>query len=228
LKTEQSAALEAALATQLLQSCRTSMSTTTTLQTGKAANMQRSSLPPSLQASTGSSLLPQVRMLPALFALQALAAKQHQLLLQVHQQASSCFSSSTSSTVGRVPSEAEVAWALSMVKSRTFGRPLQEQQQQQQQQYADAGSALLPPHVSCETGSAVTSRREAVVEEGLASGSKQLLQTLPRTLEAQQTEEVEQDGEASDILLLMVPFIDMVNHAQDSNCLFGINWDVGR
>jgi hypothetical protein len=43
---------------------------------------------------------------------------------------------------------------------------------------------------------------------------------------AKAAQELEQDD--SGVFLLMAPYIDMINHAQDNNCVFGIDNDGQR
>lgn len=101
----------------------------------------------------------------------------------------------------------DIAWALSMVKSRTFGRVLEHNQciNKQLNKEADA----LHPAASLQEQQQACDRFQ---ELGSLQGG-------------QHHGELEPDE--SDIVLLMVPFVDMINHCQQQNCSFGVHWQNG-
>lgn len=104
---------------------------------------------------------------------------------------------SGSSSSSSAPSEQDIAWALSMVKSRTFG---QQRQQQPTEHTAHYNTNSMPT-------AAATAAAAAVAGE-LDAGN---------------------DGDdESNVVLVLVPFVDMINHAPDSNCRFGLNWHSSR
>jgi hypothetical protein len=143
--------------------------------------------------------------------LQALAHKQRELLQQVQQACAPLYSSSSSSSSSvPPPAESDVAWALSMVKSRTFGRQLQPQQQHQQQQQHGGGS-IQNQHASSQSLSAAAAAH------------------IPAAAAAAAAAELEPDDGDDDgnVVLLMVPYIDMINHSPHNNCNFGLDWDNG-
>jgi hypothetical protein len=131
--------------------------------------------------------------------LQSLAGKQQQLLQTVQQQCQAaaglqdCLSytaysdgSPNDSSSSSSSCQPDYAWALSMVKSRTFGQKLAA---------AKVGTSALG-----EPSTAAAAAKAA--------------------------QELEQDD--SGVFLLMAPYIDMINHAQDNNCVFGIDNDGQR
>lgn len=98
--------------------------------------------------------------------------------------------SSSSSSHEFAPSQADYAWALSMVKSRTFGQKLSPAT------YSDAAEAA------------------AATGAGAAAAGAAAAQEL--------------EGDGSNVFLLMAPYIDMINHAQQNTCVFGIDASNNR
>ncbi|WIA15539.1 hypothetical protein OEZ85_002173 [Tetradesmus obliquus] len=133
----------------------------------------------------------------------ALAQKQRELLHEVQQACEPLYtgsSSSSNSSSMQAPAAGDVAWALSMVKSRTFGRQLP--QQQQQQHNAGSPAQRAPPQ-----GPAAAEPAAAAAAAELEPGGS--------------------DDDDSNVVLLMVPFIDMINHSPANNCSFSCDWSNG-
>lgn len=133
--------------------------------------------------------------------LQNLAASHRQLLQDVQQHCSRLPSVAAAAAV----TPDDITWALSMVKSRTFARALP----QQQQPVSDSSQGIS----SVNTSESQSSRQS----QGLASNR----------LDEQQLDSRQQemyDDDEADIMLLMVPFVDMINHAPESNCAFNLDW----
>uniref|UniRef100_A0A383V6P8 SET domain-containing protein n=1 Tax=Tetradesmus obliquus TaxID=3088 RepID=A0A383V6P8_TETOB len=130
----------------------------------------------------------------------ALAQKQRELLHEVQQACEPLYtgSSSSNSSSMQAPAADDVAWALSMVKSRTFGRQLP----QQQQHNAGSPAQRAPPQ-----GPAAAEPAAAAAAAELEPGGS--------------------DDDDSNVVLLMVPFIDMINHSPANNCSFSCGWSNG-
>ncbi|KAF6266327.1 hypothetical protein COO60DRAFT_447276 [Scenedesmus sp. NREL 46B-D3] len=152
----------------------------------------------------------------------ALAHKHRELLQQVQQECAvlytsssgqqavttadrGCSSSSSGSSTTLTVTDQDVAWALSLVKSRTFGRQLQQQQQQQQ---VPARGSQQP--VSKEAAAAAAG-------EGAPAAAAAAAAEL----------EPGRDGDDSEVVLLMVPYVDMINHSPCNNCSFDVDWSKG-
>jgi ribosomal protein L12E/L44/L45/RPP1/RPP2 len=143
--------------------------------------------------------------MPSLLSLQILANKQRQLLHTVQQQCQAAGlqplfapKRSTTSTSSSSSLQPDYAWALSMVKSRTFGQKLP----QLVAQAATAAGAAAPAAAPWAAAAAAPSAAAAAAQE------------------------LEDDD--SGVVLLMAPYIDMINHAPDNNCIFGIDPDDRR
>ncbi|KAF8057906.1 DEGP5 [Scenedesmus sp. PABB004] len=113
-------------------------------------------------------------------ALKALAVSQRQLLLEVQAQCGRALG-------GAVP-ERDAAWALGLVKSRTFGRPL------------PAGASEQPPRADSNKSSTAAAAA-AELEPG--------------------------DDDEARVVLLMVPWVDLLNHSPAPNCDFRVDWAAG-
>jgi hypothetical protein len=160
----------------------------------------------------------------------ALAHKQRQLLHTVMQQCSSGLWSGSSSCGSTQPSEADVAWALSMVKSRTFGQlvPLQPATTSEA---AAAGSAA--GHQDA-TSAATTQQQQqqqpahpaAAMPAELQGAQGQQHQQHQQHQQQQHQQQQHEEEEDTRVVLLMAPYVDLINHAQDNNCGFGVDWQA--
>jgi len=153
------------------------------------------------------------------FVPQALANKQRQLLQTVQQQcrgaclhstsragnttigpdSSSSSSASSDSSRTQEPGSQDYAWALSMVKSRTFGQKLP-----MQSCTAAAGVQQDEPPMPTATEQTGATEQAAAAAAGCGTNT-------------------ELEGDDNDVFLLMAPCIDMMNHAPNNNCSFGID-----
>lgn len=152
--------------------------------------------------------------------MQALADKQRALLLEVQQQGQKLHSSSTlhrgtsgassantsTSTSIQEPTQQNIMWALSTVKSRTFARPLQQDTNR---------PGHNPAAGSCDASSAAA--------EGSFHSREAVTAGFDRPPN-QGSHQAELDTDDGDVMLLMVPVADMINHSQHHNCSFRVNW----
>jgi hypothetical protein len=152
--------------------------------------------------------------------LQTLANKQRQLLHTVQQQCQAAglqplfapHGSSNSSSSSR-SLQPDYAWALNMVKSRTFGQKLP-------QLVAQAAAGATAPTAPAAAAAA------AAAATAVAAATPLAAVTAAAAAASAASQELEDDDNG--VVLLMAPYIDMINHAPYNNCVFGIDPDGRR